>query len=277
MIVFVYDRSFDGLLTVVFEAWRRRKFPELLLGAGEAAPLLATELVEIQTDPVKAGRVWAGLEKKLSRLALRQLLYAWLTEENGAALEVVGYTRAVFSGVAETNFAHPDILALRQTALKVSREKHHLIQFVRFQKTAEGVYFAAVNPIYNVLPLALDFFSDRFADQPWVIYDANRQYGFYYDLEKLEEIDFYKSFDPQSGRLREKDLAEGEVMLQKAWQAYYESVSIPERTNPRLQRQYMPRRFWGYLTEKQPLDQAQSAARNKRAGSKPLDQSESEE
>ncbi len=66
-------------------------------------------------------------------------------------------------------------------------------------------------------------------------------------------------------------------MLQKAWQAYYESVSIPERTNPRLQRQYMPRRFWGYLTEKQPLDQAQSAARNKRAGSKPLDQSESEE
>jgi len=253
MLAFVYDQSFDGLLTAIFEAWRLRKFPDIFLEPGRTPPLLVSELIEIESDPLKAGRVWAGLEKKLSALALKQLLYAWLTEEPEAALLLLRYTRAVFSGVAETNFAHPDILGLRQTAFKVSREKEHLLQFVRFQKSKDGVYFAAVRPIYNALPLVLDHFADRFADQQWVIYDANRHYGFHYNLESIVEIDFYSPFDPQSGRLAEPELAEGELVLQAAWQAYYESVSIPERKNPRLQRQYMPRRFWAYLTEKQNL------------------------
>lgn len=163
---------------------------------------------------------------------------------------MVRYIRAIYAGVRETNFSHPDVLGLRQTAFKISREKEHMLQFVRFQKTVDGVYFAAVNPIYNVVPLVLDHFADRFADQKWVIYDLNRGFGFYYDLDSLREIDFFKPVDSRTGRLSEAELAEGETLLQEAWQAYFSAVSIPERANPRLQRQYMPKRFWPYLTEK---------------------------
>lgn len=249
MLIFTYDQTFEGLLTVIFEAFRRREFPDGLMGLDEAWPLLAERRVEIVTHQEKARRVWAGLEKKLSPLAIKEILAAWLTEDSQDAELVVRYVRAIYGGVRETDFSHPDVLGLRQAAFKISREKEHMRQFVRFQKTTEGVYFAAVNPRYNVVPLVLHHFADRFADQKWVIYDINRHHGFYYNLESIEEISYFKPVDQQTGQLHQGDLAEGEAIIQQAWQAYFSSVAISERANPELQRQYMPKRFWAYLTE----------------------------
>lgn len=249
MRVFIYDQSFDGLLTVIFEAFRLKIFPEALLGPDEPPPLLALSVQTIISDTEKAGRVWAGLEKKLSPLSLRQLMYAWLTEERASAELVLRYVRAVYAGVHECDFGHPDVLELRQTARKVSRERERLRQFLRFQKTAEGVFFAAVAPPYNVLPLNLNHFAHRFADQKWLIYDMARKFGFFYDLKGIQEVDSVPPLDEKSGRLASEYLAEGELLMQNAWRKYFHSISIAERANPRLQRQFMPRRFWPYLTE----------------------------
>ena len=35
MIIFVYDKTFEGLLTAVFDAYSRRTFPDLLVTEGE--------------------------------------------------------------------------------------------------------------------------------------------------------------------------------------------------------------------------------------------------
>ncbi len=249
MNVFVYDRTFDGLLTVVFEAFRLKVFPEALLAETDPRPLLAERVVTVASDPEKAARVWRGLERKLSPLALRQVMYAWLTEEPAAAELVVRYLRAVFSGVAETNFGHPDVLALRQTAHRVAHERERIRQFVRFQKTADGLYFAALAPRYDLLPLSLDHFLDRFGDQKWALYDLKRAYGFYYDLETVREIGELPSVDPGSGRLPAENLDPEEMLFQEAWRAYFKAATIGERANPRLQRQFLPRRYWPFLTE----------------------------
>ena len=34
MIIFVYDKTFEGLLTAVFDAYSRRTFPDLLVTEG---------------------------------------------------------------------------------------------------------------------------------------------------------------------------------------------------------------------------------------------------
>ncbi len=39
MIIFVYDKTFEGLLTTVFDAYSRRTFPDLLVTEGEPFPL----------------------------------------------------------------------------------------------------------------------------------------------------------------------------------------------------------------------------------------------
>ena len=111
------------------------------------------------------------------------------------------------------------------------------MQFVRFQKAADGTFFAAFEPQYNALPLTVHHFKDRFADQKWIIYDMKRRYGFYYDLQEVTTI----SFDDDS---REK-------LFQQLWKTYFKAICIKERMNPRKHRQDMPVRYWKYLTEKQ--------------------------
>ena len=41
-----------------------------------------------------------------------------------------------------------------------------------------------------------------------------------------------------------------EKLFQQMWSAYFKSIAIKERLNPKLHRQNMPERFWKYMPEK---------------------------
>ena len=43
MNVYIYDKTFDGLLTAVFDAYFRKTFPDFLLSEGDALPLFYDE------------------------------------------------------------------------------------------------------------------------------------------------------------------------------------------------------------------------------------------
>ena len=100
---------------------------------------------------------------------------------------------------------------------------------------------------------AVEHFKDRFADQPWLIYDVKRQYGYYYDLKEMKEVTFE---NPQqahlvTGMLNESLMANDEKLFRQLWKTYFKAICIKERWNPRKHRQDMPVRYWKYLTEKQ--------------------------
>ncbi|MEN6391847.1 MAG: DUF4130 domain-containing protein, partial [Syntrophomonas sp.] len=46
------------------------------------------------------------------------------------------------------------------------------------------------------------------------------------------------------------ELEEDEQYYQRLWKQYYESIAIISRKNPRLQKQFMPERYWKHLVEK---------------------------
>jgi len=253
MILFTYDKTFEGLLTVVFDAYDRKVFPDALFEFGEPLPLFYERLVEVETEPAKADRVWRGLKKKLSATGLAFLMSCWLSELPGSDVLLVRYMRKVFDspGAVEFNFGDPDVLEISKISKKVNNERERVLQFVRFQKTADEIYFAAVEPLYNVLSLAVPHFRDRYRDQKWLIYDVRRDYGYYYDLKEVTEVHFGEDTRRLlGGRLTGEWLAEDEKQYQKLWKEYFKSITIRERFNPKLHRQHMPPRFWKYLPEK---------------------------
>ena len=63
MTVFLYDKTFEGLLTAVFDAYFRKTFPDVLLAEGEPLPLFCDEVFTVCTDEEKSTRVWSGLQK----------------------------------------------------------------------------------------------------------------------------------------------------------------------------------------------------------------------
>lgn len=253
MLIFYYDKTFDGLLTAVFDAYSRKTFPEQLVGEGDIEPMFTEERYTVVTQQDRATRVWTALQKKQSKLACNMLTYVWLSEQEGCSDLLFRYIRKSFDSKQsiETNFGDPDVLEIHQLARKVSHEKHYLEQFVRFQKAADGIFFAPVAPLYNALPLTINHFADRFSDQRWVIYDVKRHYGFYYDMETVTEITLDNDDHLLDGKLDEKLMDDDEKLFQELWKGYFKAMTIKERINPKLQRQHMPKRFWKFLTEKQ--------------------------
>ena len=80
MNLFIYDKTFEGLLTAVFDAYFRKTFPDMLLSEGDVLPLFYDESFTVHTDEEKSGRVWRGLQKKLSVSALSSITWCWLSE-----------------------------------------------------------------------------------------------------------------------------------------------------------------------------------------------------
>ena len=245
----------DGLLTAVFDAFSLKEQPEQLLAKGDALPLFCDHTYSVTTDDEKARRVWTGLEKQLSHEAVRLISVSWLSELSELSTPLFQYVCKVFrQGDISKNFADSDVLTVTNIARRVLHEQLRMKQFIRFQKAKDGTYLAVVSPDHNVLPIIIDHFQDRFNDQPWLIYDAKRHYGFYYDGQTAIRITFEDEasvpFNLSDGKLNEDVLSSDDQLLQNLWRTYFKAICIKERMNPRKQLQDMPRRYWKYMTEK---------------------------
>ena len=258
MTVYVFDHTLDGLLTAVFDSFFLHQHPEFLLAEGEQLPLFADEPHRVVTDSEKAERVWKGLEKHLSKDGLRMITVSWLSEERALNQPLFNFICKVFRREPfdsyERNASDPDVLEVRNTCRRVLHEQLRMKQFIRFQKAKDGTYLAVVSPDHNVLPLIIDHFQDRFNDQPWLIYDAKRHYGYYYDgaaapIHITFEDEAAVPFNLSNGKLDAEVLSENDQIFQQLWRTYFKAICIKERMNPRKQLSDMPRRYWKYMTE----------------------------
>ncbi|KAA6435413.1 DNA metabolism protein [Rufibacter glacialis] len=267
MYFYSYDGSFDGLLTVVFEAFERKAWPTQIGKEGEAPPGIFATHHFVPTQEDKANRVWDGLGKKLSAAARENVYKAFLWEQPGFEMLIFQFVRLVFTSAqqgVEENFTQPCVQKMAAVGKQMFREKHRMEAFVRFQRSQDGLYVAPINPDFNVLPLVVPHFEKRYADQHWLIYDVRRQYGAYYDLEQVHLITLEEA--PPSlrkGQLSPDILTAVEPLYQQLWQAYFDHVNIPERKNPKLHLRHLPKRYWKYLTEKKPRIQAHQPIQNK--------------
>lgn len=252
MTVYWFDGTFDGLLTAVFDSFHWRESPDALLSRGMPEPLFCDVMREVVTDAEKAGRVWRKLCKVVSRGACSALVTAFLTDDVGFPSKALSFVRraVVADDAVEKDFSDPSVLAVLNECRRVRGEAHRLLQFVRFQKAADGTYFSVVEPLFDVLPMVTEHFRDRFSDQPFVLYDRVRDYGYYYDRKDVRRMRITsRDYNILTGRLSDDQMDEEERLYQRLWRTYFNAVAIPERCNPRKQRSDMPVRYWKYLTE----------------------------
>lgn len=252
MTLFIYDSSFEGLLTALFDAYSRKEFPERLVCRDEPPPLFTDSLHEVVTDQAKAGRVWKAFRSHLPHRVCNMIRHVWLSEIAGIDERLMRYMRHIVDSGYRSydDFTDRETIELRRIATEVAHEGERLRQFIRFSKAADGSYFAPVAPKYNALLLAVEYLCDRFADQTWLVYDISRRYGYYYDQGQASEVTLEDDTHLLHG-LPEgmKDTAEDS--FEAMWREYLTSLTIKERLNPRLQRKNMPQRFWRFMPDKQ--------------------------
>lgn len=255
MEIFVFDGTLEGLLTAVFECYQRKADVVKLVSEVHYVPDVFKEALHVISDDTKANRVWAGLGKKLNSEWLKSIYKSFLSEQPATFQDLFEFIRYIIDNPqgAEANFGNRFVLEISQMSHKVHREKHRMEAFIRFQKTGDNIFYAHIEPDFNVLPLIIDHFKNRYADQKWIIYDLKRKYGLFYDLEKVEEItfDFTTEMSPALNALPESVLDPQEELYALLWKDYFRSVNIPARKNMKLHIRHVPKRYWKYLSEKQ--------------------------
>lgn len=250
----LYDGSFDGFLTSIFECYDRKLADFLIVRRDRYQPGITTSSLNIETDISKSQRVWSGVKRKLSVSKRNEFYKAFLSELPEIERQLLELTMYIFSSKhnIEQDLGHPAVIAITKIAHQVHREKHRMEAFIRFQRTKEDLYFASVSPDFNVLPLIASHFKDRYADQNWLIYDNLRKYGINYECSSalLTEVLISFEIEGNGNFLPEHMCHEDEVSYQKLWKDYFDSVNIGARKNKKLHVRHVPTRYWRFLTEK---------------------------
>lgn len=248
----IYDGSFEGFLTAIFTAYEQRITEISIRKTGSDEALLFTQIVHVTTDENKAARVWTKLLALFGKNGVRTLWKAWLSERETIDDAIFGTIRYALGtrGNVLDDYGDPDVLALQQAVKSVGREKHRMEAFVRFQLTKDDLYYAVIDPDFNVLPLIAEHFENRYADQRWLIFDVRRKFGAYYDLTATEFVDFLPNELVHDGQPLPDALHEAETAYSTLWNDYFRSTNIASRKNMKLHVQHVPKRYWKYLTEK---------------------------
>lgn len=251
MTTLLYDGSFDGLLTTVFEIFEYRyRDVEMVSKEKFVHENMFAEIHEVITQHEKAERVLNKLEKNIGKLGIHQLLKVFLSEDTELEKLILSAIQQSIQHPDENilqNYADEDILKISKICKSVDRERHRMTAFVRFEKMQDGVFFAKIDPDFNVIPLIRKHFNDRYQDQKWMIYDLRRNYGVLYNLENCDF--FYPEEKLNLNQYQEK-FHDEEQNYQKLWQRYFVKTNIVERKNMKLHVQHIPKRYWKYLTEK---------------------------
>ncbi|WP_128426839.1 TIGR03915 family putative DNA repair protein [Gudongella oleilytica] len=240
---YLYDGSFEGLLTAVWEAYYAKEDPSEIIWEGVSHPNLLSSTKMIYTDANKADRVYRAVEEKISHAALRRIFYIYLSGEPESGIIVLNYLRIGFRlGAAVDDYhAEPTVLKSEKLYNKVAMEKHRQAGLIRFKRLESGVFYSKIDPDHNVIALLAPHFAARMPSEYWILHDAGRGIAVFYDkndwvvrnLETPEDI----------------VLKEEEETYQEMWKAYYRHLSIESRKNMSLKKRMMPVRYWKNLIE----------------------------
>jgi probable DNA metabolism protein len=132
-----------------------------------------------------------------------------------------------------------------KTAYRVGREIDRIKGFLRFSVNADGVWIARCAPDHDILPALAGHFTRRFGEEPWAIIDEARLRVL---LRPRGEAARVVPFDPSHPWIQEA----GRIWAcqwEELWRNYHRSINNESRANPKLQKQFMPPRYWKYLTE----------------------------
>ncbi|WP_410769969.1 TIGR03915 family putative DNA repair protein [Fontibacillus sp. BL9] len=247
-VAYVYDGSFDGLLSCVFESYERKE--ELLDITSDADPqyvLFGNRYVE--TDSGKAARVYDAIGNKISPAAQELVRLGFLTCDSQKEMLIYRFLRLGFKhgGVVMNMLTENTVHQLNKAVRHLNSESHAFTGFVRFSVYGDALV-SVIEPKNIVLPVLAPHFCDRYRQESFMIYDKTHGQAL---IHRPDETQNDKVSIVNVDELTLPDVSEQEKAYRSLWKQFYNTVAIRERVNPRAQMSHMPKRYWAQLTEMQ--------------------------
>lgn len=243
--VYIYDGSYQGLLTAVYVAFKKREIPVKIVAESKYKNDLFYQKEKFKADPKKASFFAEQIKEHISTQALNNVFHTYLSEAEKMELYIFRYLFTGFKvGKKVDEYLTKDYIRnIHDLAHKVRHENHRLKGLIRMQEAADGKFYAAVEPDFKTLILLAPHFKERFSTMDWIIHDQKREEAVIFSAADNEWllIDLERNFRPKFSQ-KEKE-------VQNLWQSFFSAVSIKNRRNPKAQQQFMPKKYWKHLIE----------------------------
>lgn len=247
-VCYEYDGSFAGFLTCLFEGYRNREEAVCFLGPEDTAATL-WDTRRVDTDQARAVRVWRGICRNISPAAGELARRAFLTCLPQREVCIWQFLRYGFErgSAVMADLGDDRVNTLRRAVQQLDGEAHLYKGFVRFSDQ-DGVLTAVIEPKNRVLPVLRAHFTARLNTQCFLIYDRTHREALLYRPRQWAIV---PAQDFQMGAPDQR-----ERQYRRLWRAFFETVAIRERTNPRCQNTHLPKRYRAMMTEFQPPEDA---------------------
>jgi len=240
-IAYLYDGSFEGLLSCVYESYYEKELPSLIFGPDEMQETLFP-VKEIETNHEHAHKVEISIKKSISGEAFYLVRMCYYSCTENREIIILNFLRLGYkTGPSVTSMLADDtVKAITDIARSVSRESMYYKEFLRFSDY-NGALVSIIEPKNFVLPMIVHHYCDRFPSEQFLIYDETNKYALVYQNGKCSIIPLDHLEVPKACEKEEKYRA--------LWKQFYNTIAIEGRINPKLRMNNMPKRYWKHLTE----------------------------
>ena len=215
---YYYDGSFDGLLTVIYIAYKDRKNNALRITVKTEQLLLELDDINVITDFSKARHVEKAICDKLSQNFLNNIRTCFLSSDKNKDIVIVHTVyKALKQGEEILNSLDEHAFYVNKFVKQVLNERHKYLGVLRFKEMKDGTLFSTIEPKNNVLPILIYHFKNRMKKEKFAIFDKGRKMIVYYDTKKVE-IFFVKSL--------EIEWSNEEIEYSELWKTFHKSISI---------------------------------------------------
>ena len=240
-LIYIYDGSYEGLLTCIFESFSNKEIPRDIQVEGQAQLSLSPSR-KIGTDETKARRVAASFPVKLGYQVTEFFRMAFLTCLTGKEIFMLRFIHMAFRyGPCVLDMLADDTVHILTKAIQHMTQEAHLLKgFIRFSDY-HSFLVTVIHPKNFVLPLLQPHFCDRFSREAFLIFDENHSAALFHQPGRSKIIPLTEL------TLQAPD--EEEQKYRALWQSYYETIAIKARYNPKCRMSHMPKRYWDFMTE----------------------------
>lgn len=194
MICYLYDGSFEDLLTCIYEAYYNKLKPENIVRDCYYVQTLITQPLYIATDNIKANKVYLAIKNKISKEPLQWIFYTYLSDTEGAEDLIYSYVKLGFQLGENINLHLHNQIVINMLKLyrKVSFESHRMLGLIRFKCIGKNMYYAPLEPDHNIIGVIANHFALRLSDQNFIIHDLKREIAVIYNTKKWVLTSFIK-------------------------------------------------------------------------------------
>lgn len=241
--MFIYDGTAEGLFSVMAYA-RINKINSPRFGVSRGDAGLFDEVFFHKTDFGMAKDLYRQIESRVNRESLKNIFYSYLSCTPDKERLIFDYIKAGFihGHKLDLKLTEYPVVDIIKYAARVKHEAHRMLGLVRFSTIEGNTFYAEIEPDNDILPLISGHFSKRMPGEKWIIHDKKRGTAIINRNGRPEILCI------ELDRIPDRDLSED--IYSGLWKNFYKAIAIKDRANPRLQKQFMPVRYWKHLVEK---------------------------